>query len=324
MKILVTFQGYGGVQRHRIHDPFQHIKKNGYADVQHTPSLDNLNEEGEKLLEQFDVVVFNRNISHIHQPDKVFAMLKRAGVKIVIDLDDYWELPKHHVAHNLYKMSNLTESMIMQMAFADMVWVTHERLGKEVNQYNTNWHVIPNAIDPEMFPDEQNEFTDVHFYQGSVTHKEDLRLIKDMDITVCGNVDGDTEWDKIRKMMPNARFEDAHDASTYHELYWNKGICVIPLKRNKFNMMKSNLKMLEAGWYKKPVVVRAMPPYIPLAQDKKNAILVKDGNYQRSLNYLKRNPSLQEDIRHQLHEDIRENYMMDQVNKKRMELLQSL
>lgn len=322
LNVLVTFQGYGGVQRHRIHDPFQHLSQ--FVNVQHTPSLDNLNDESVKMLEAFDVVVFNRNISNLHQPDQVFHMLKKAGIKIVMDIDDYWLLSKHHVAYETYQKTNLTNSMLGQLRHADVIWVTHERLGRAVNEYNPNWVIVPNAIDPVMFPSEKNSYTHTAFYQGSVTHRRDLQLIKDLPITICGNVDADPEWKKIRKMMPNAKWEDARDASSYHELYWDKGICVIPLLKNKFNVMKSNLKMIEAGWYKKPVIVTAIHPYTPFAKHKHNALLVKKGDYARKLKTLQQSMQFQDDLRFQLHEDILAHHMMDDVNKIRLQSLESL
>jgi len=320
-KVLVTFQGYGGVQRHRIHDPFQHIHKNRLADIQHTPSLDNLDDDSIKALEAFDVVVFNRNISGVFNPQEVYDSLRKAGVKIIVDLDDFWELPKSHVAYPLYQKTNLTAAMLWQIRNADMVWVTHERLGRAVSEYNRNWYVIPNGIDPDTLPTDDNVYTDKVFYQGSVTHRTDLELIKDMDITICGNVDDDGEWAKIRKMMPNATFEDAKTADKYHELYYDKGICVIPLKQNKFNQMKSNLKMIEAGWYKKPVVVAGIHPYVPFARHKENAMVVKRGKYDANLKELQASKTLQDDIRLQLHEDILEHHMMEDINRKRVELI---
>ena len=322
MNVLITYQGFGGVQRHRLHDPFQNLHASGAGvNVQHTPSLDGIREEDWKQLEQFDVVVFNRNISPVMDPRPVFDMLRSMNIKIVIDIDDYWEIPKYHVANEWYKLTNVAEAMKVQMLNADQVWVTNKHLGSYVEEFNKDWRVIPNAIDPAMFPAEGNEYTDKVFYQGSVTHRRDLELIKDMDITVCGYVEKDAEWEKIRKMMPNAHMEDARDAMVYHELYFDKGVCVIPLKQNKFNRAKSNLKMLEAGYYQKAVVVTNTHPYTPFARDNQNCLLVKDGDYESRLKGLLKSRQWQDDLRFQLHEDVMSKHHMKIVNASRLSAL---
>ena len=56
------------------------------------------------------------------------------------------------------------------------------------------------------------------------------------------------------------------------KFYQNKGICLIPLESNKFTACKSNLKMLEAGWAKKPVIVSGVHPYNKLGKDNKNCL----------------------------------------------------
>lgn len=324
MKVLITFQGYGGVQKHRLHDPFQHLDQFDDVTVQHTPSLDNLNEEGLKVLEEFDVVVFNRNISPIMRPEQVFADLRKAGVKIVMDIDDHWELPKDHVAREYYDYTQTGRAMVDQMRHADMVCATHTRLGKVVGEYNSNWAVVPNAIDPVMFPEEDNELTDVPFWQGSITHRGDLSLIKNLPITVCGYVEDDPEWEKIRAMMPNAQFEGARKTGEYYKLYLDKGISVIPLKHTKFNRMKSELKMLESGYYKKPVIVTKIHPYTILAEDGVNCMTVRKNEYASKLKKLQNSPQMQEDLRMKLHEDVMEKYHMDIVNQTRYELLKEV
>lgn len=322
MKGLLVYQQLGGVEYHRLHNPMKIMHEEGFH-VQHTPTLDDIQLEDHKKLEQFDYVLFSRNISPKMNPEPVFKLLRDMGVKIIMDVDDYWYLPKSHVGANFYKRANYSACTEWQLKNADEVWVTHEHLGKLVGEFNPNWAVIGNGIDPSAMPIEGNQFTDKVFYQGSVTHRFDLRMLNGIDLTVCGYAD-DPEWNKIKTEMPHATFEHARKTTEYHELFYDKGICLIPLLNNKFNRCKSELKMLEAGYYEKPVIVSDVHPYTRIAQDNKNCLVVKNNNWQERLSGLQRNESWQDDIRFTLKELVTKKHMIWHKNETRKERIVNL
>lgn len=58
------------------------------------------------------------------------------------------------------------------------------------------------------------------------------------------------------------------DINTYAESYNDLDICLAPLANNQFNKMKSELKVIEAGWFGKTVIASNLEPY--------NAVLPKE------------------------------------------------
>lgn len=304
----------------------------GYAEVLHTPDLVNI--EGSEIpkLAQFDVAIFNGNITETMKCQYVFAMLKSQGVRIVIDIDDYWRLPKDHPVHDYYYATGRHKATPWQIHNADEVWTTNSRLKRECLKLNKHVAVIPNAIDPEKSPLAGNEYTDKVFYQGSVTHRKDLELIKDMELTVvgAGKREGedtyDPEWQRIMKMMPNATFEDAYpNVVEYHQLYYDKGISVIPLVQSKFNSYKSSLKVIESGWYSKPVIVSNVHPYKGFGKHFKHLIYVDHpSDFYKRVELLKRDRAMQDDLRHNLHDLIRRKYMIWHTNQLRLQRLTEL
>lgn len=330
MKILLIYDGLGGVQWHRLHVPMERMQLDGHAEVLHTTDLANIDPKEIQKLSQFDVAIFNGNITETMKCQYVFAMLKSQGVRIVIDVDDYWVLPKGHPVKPYFDYTRRGEATPWQIRNADEVWTTNGRLKKECLKYNKHVCVIPNSIDPEKSPLEGNEYTDKVFYQGSVTHREDLRLIKEMEITIVGagkvGGDYDPEWKRIMDMMPNAKFEDAYsDVREYHKLYLDKGISVIPLVRNKFNSYKSSLKVIESGWYSKPVIVSNVPPYSGFGKHFRDLIYVDHPqDFYKRVEALKGDRAMQDDLRLSLNDLIKRKYMIWHTNQLRLQRLTAL
>ena len=141
MKILVVYHNNTGVEYHRMMMPFDMISKG--IEVYHIDHLDHVNSiEDVKQLEKFDVCVFNRNISPKMQPSVAFAALRAANVRIIMDMDVYWDLPKHHIGRHFYNHTNFGQAIKDQMGNSDMVWCTHKRLKKEIEKYNKNVIIV--------------------------------------------------------------------------------------------------------------------------------------------------------------------------------------
>jgi hypothetical protein len=333
MKCLIIYEGLGGVQWHRLQVPFERMHLDGAMEVMHTNDLFTATEQEQKKLSAFDVAVFNSNITEYMQPHRVFNMLRRQGVKIVIDVDDYWKLPKGHIISHYYKRTGKTGAILWQIKNADEVWCTNKVLQKSIlDEAGRKAVVIPNAIDPQKSPRDKLEYNyERPFYWGSVTHYDDLMLIKDMDIEVVGyarNEDGkiDPEWKRIMKQMPNASFRKGYkDVTEYHKLFWPRGVAVVPLKNTKFNRHKSFLKVIEAGYYQKPIITSDVHPYSAIGQNWKHIIRVKHpSDFPKRLKTLLAHKDMQDDLRFALHDLIQRKYMIWHTNDIRINRLYDL
>ena len=335
MRVLVIHEGVHAVDYHRLIVPFADIDRN--VDNLQLFSCGSLEKVTPKDLieQQIDVVVFSRNISSTLNPRPIFAAIKAAGAKIVIDIDDYWILPVHHPHAIFARKSNLSRCIEDQIFMADAVITTHTELKNEIAKIRPSKYIYiaPNGIDPnepQMNLDSLKYSYDSLYWQGGITHVHDLKLLEgslkgliDYKITLGGYHDSE-QWKEYLKIFNKANYEYEHitHVDRYAYNYNNKGICLVPLLNNKFNRMKSELKVIEAGWFQKPVIASAVHPITRAIQPDKNGILcATKEQWKTNIKGLLGNERWQDDLRFKLHETIKERYLINQVNEQRLQCL---
>ena len=122
----------------------------------------------------------------------------------------------------------------------------------------------------------------------------------------------------------------------YARNYSNFDISLAPIKNHVFNRMKSQLKVIEAGFYKKALIASNVGPYtIDLKHAMKNgeftdgnALLVDEKrNHSDWAKYIKKlvdNPNMITDLGERLYETVKERYDLNIVSKTRAEFYKSL
>ena len=142
------------------------------------------------------------------------------------------------------------------------------------------------------------------------------------------------EYLKLNNPENNDKMQEVHykrlwglDTFNYAKLYDLVDVSLAPLIPNEFSQCKSELKMIEAGFKKKPIIVSNIAPYTILA-DKYNSIMVnhqsRNEGWYFAMRKLIREPELREDLAEQLYEDVKDTYHINTVNKKRKQLLEKL
>jgi glycosyltransferase involved in cell wall biosynthesis len=123
---------------------------------------------------------------------------------------------------------------------------------------------------------------------------------------------------------------------TYAGNYSKFDISLAPIKNHIFNRMKSQLKVIEAGFYKKAIIASNVGPYtIDLKHSLKdgkftdgNALLVDEArNHSDWAKYVKKlvdNPNMITDLGERLYETVKDKYDLNQVTKTRAEFYKSL
>jgi glycosyltransferase involved in cell wall biosynthesis len=113
-------------------------------------------------------------------------------------------------------------------------------------------------------------------------------------------------------------------------------ISLAPIKNHIFNRMKSQLKVIEAGFYKKAIIASEVGPYtIDLKHCLKdgvfvdgNAMLVQEnrnhGDWSKFIKKLVTNPNLITDMGERLYETVKDTYDLRVVTKTRCEFYKSL
>ena len=124
--------------------------------------------------------------------------------------------------------------------------------------------------------------------------------------------------------------------TSYAKNYSKFDVSLAPIKNTMFNRMKSQLKVIEAGFYKKAIIASDLGPY---TLDLKhclnhgnfvdgNAMLVDENrNHSDWAKYIKKpveNPNMVKDMGERLYETVKDTYDLNVVTKNRAEFYKSL
>ena len=124
--------------------------------------------------------------------------------------------------------------------------------------------------------------------------------------------------------------------TSYAKNYSKFDISLAPIKNHVFNLMKSQLKVIEAGFYKKAIIASNLGPYtidLKHAINKNgfgsgNALLVDENNnkydWGKYIEKLMKNPNLITDLGESLYETVKDKYSLITVTKNRAEFYKSI
>ena len=124
--------------------------------------------------------------------------------------------------------------------------------------------------------------------------------------------------------------------TSYAMNYSKLDISLAPIKNHIFNRVKSQLKVIEAGFYKKALIASNVGPYtIDLKHCLKNGEYV-DGNallvdevknhsdWHKNIKRLIQNPNMIEDMGNRLYETVKDKYHLKNITKDRAEWYKSI
>jgi glycosyltransferase involved in cell wall biosynthesis len=124
--------------------------------------------------------------------------------------------------------------------------------------------------------------------------------------------------------------------TSYAKNYSKFDVSLSPIKNHMFNRMKSQLKVIEAGFYKKALIASNLGPYtIDLKHCLShgefvdgNAMLVEENrnhsDWAKFIEKLVKNPNLAKDMGERLYETVKDKYDLNIVTKARAEFYKSI
>ena len=139
--------------------------------------------------------------------------------------------------------------------------------------------------------------------------------------------------------FPNPNFYHrvwTQPVTSYAKNYSKFDVSLAPIKNHIFNRMKSQLKVIEAGFYKKAIIASDVGPYtIDLKHSLQNgnfvdgnALLVREhrnhGDWAKFIKKLVDNPSWVEDLGERLYETVKDTYNLNNVTDNRAQIYKSL
>jgi len=335
MKVFVVIpKTYAGCGYYRQYQPHVYLGKEGveciYSEGTH-------NDDGFAV--EADMIHFHK--CYFSLPAALEC--KKAGIPIIVDFDDWWELNTEHVFYKEYVRDNSTRALREMIKMADYITVTTERLAVEARKHNKNVCVLPNAFAPEMVKvDRIKEDKIIFGYLGGHCHLKDVeqlrgvnnRLSQEFDnykFRLMG-VDGSKVYNSYSFILSGGghlagkHFDwvEKADIWHYHNLYNYMDVSLVPLIGNKFNSLKSELKLIEAGFFKKAVIVDNVHPYRDLIKHKQNAMVVnKYADWYKHIKYLIQNPNAITELGEALYETVQP-YHIKEVTKKRLKFYQDV
>jgi glycosyltransferase involved in cell wall biosynthesis len=263
-----------------------------------------------------DVVVWMA--LHTSESFNLFAELRRkfANKPFVTEFDDIvFSIPAHNIASTVYYPgSPLTAISYSQIKLSDALIVSTPGLKEQLSEYNSDIHVVENAINLPLWrkshPSPGRRRVTIGWVGGG-THTEDLATVKDVIFEVLAKnknvvfrcVHGcpeffkhktdcpwlntnDPRYDKAR-VCPRCggidRIEWTHDFYSIEKYpkWVNRqkfDIGIAPLEDNNFNRAKSNLRWLEYSALGIPTVASNIGHFKETVRHGETGFLVNDSN----------------------------------------------
>ncbi len=183
IKVLFCPSDRSGVGHFRSIWPAQHLKRNHSDEVEvhidASPNVDDINE-----LAKYDIIHFHRMLGPYERSAELFGELRKRGVVLVMDIDDYWMPPPTHHLHPIILQEKMDKKIEENLRLSDYVTCTTTIFADIIKKFNENVVVIPNALNMEenMWKSEAvpNESGKVRVsWIGGSSHFHDLIKIKD-------------------------------------------------------------------------------------------------------------------------------------------------
>jgi len=336
VKIIYINEKESGIGYHRLQVPFANLDED-YKD------LDIKGTNGFTLgfhPKQFDIVVLNRMYKH---DEDYLLKAKQSGCKIILDIDDWIELPEYHYKDGI-RDSIFEKRILDAIGYADVIWTASEYLKECLKEYHSNIVYIPNGIDftqPQFIPNKQPQDKYCIGWIGANNHHLDLKKLKEPFKKLLKNknhklllggyndtskeyyefIEGIFTSDSTRHPNQYMRVEWM-DIKNYALMYNLMDCALAPLNTDKFSQCKSNLKVLEAGVFSLPIICSNVEPYKEFIE--KGLVLTPKGDWDGVMKSLIANPKKGIELGARLHEYVKENYNIKKINELRYNSIISL
>ena len=279
----------------------------------------------------FDVLIFQRHVMGLNIT-KIFNQAEVYGIKTIHEFDDEFNVDETHRYYMGFQKWKKQLDILNEKS--DRIIVSTPELVKRYNK-KENVELIRNYCIPDLSPSEK--IVTIGYF-GTITHKEDLLLIKDAIITlknklrnkgiiikfeIIGVTNNPSNWYTAIKVP--------HDKTNFTEFIpWLKktvewDIGVAPLEDTYFNKAKSELKYIEYTALGVPTVCSDIESYNAVIKDGINGFLAKNTEeWVEKLEKLIMNKDLREKIYNNAIKDINTNYNLEDRVKQWDNILMNL
>jgi hypothetical protein len=165
IKILFFNQDVAGVNYFRTLTPATELERN-HSDlfqVEINSQIDFNNPSTIDYLKSFNIIHYHRQLANdLNQMRMLADELKKSGVVLIVDIDDYWELHKKHPFYFMSKERSLHIPIIENLKIADYITTTTESFADEIclatGKDRDHVCVLYNSINPIWMKQFQNNW----------------------------------------------------------------------------------------------------------------------------------------------------------------------
>lgn len=184
IRVLAIPSDGHGVGKYRILDPFKFIGNN-HADEIHADIVMDLPDD-DSVFNNYDIVVFHSFIHKVPVDRNLerIAWLKNKGIKVVMDIDDFWNVDQRHPMYEQIRVNKVGEMKVKLLRAADYITCTTPTFAQEIKKrlnLTNNVFVFPNAIDetePQFKPNPIKSDRLRFGWLGGSSHYHDIELMK--------------------------------------------------------------------------------------------------------------------------------------------------
>lgn len=222
----------------------------------------------------------------VHRPQygprlsRLLATLRKAGTKVIIDIDDLIVDPTH-AAHSPAVVNGLSSWHRLWFRFwrhgkalsqADLITVSTQTLADHLRALRPGIpvHIIPNAVhmswrDCDVAPGQSDSRKTLLYSPGTRSHDRDFELVRepvecflDDHPEVALQLTGPLEH-RLRARGDQVTHTQRVPFADYGERVRGGWLNLCPLEDSPFNRCKSALKVIEAGYWNIPTVCSPNP-----------------------------------------------------------------
>jgi len=322
VKVAYIKNASPGVNYHRLEVPFALIAEDERFKVF----------EVQIATDEYDVIVFNRIP---FQPLSTLQRLKKQGIKIIFDIDDYWMRPIWHTNFSNQWELEFCAEIIKFLRLADIVWVSTPYLQQKIAEMLIESVLIPNAL---LY--EEAQFNRVNIerdtincgWVGGIAHHRDINLLTEplkqphKAKMVLGGVSdiNNKYWQYIGQVLGGGKIKNVQILT--HENQYNYGfmynyldIVLLPSFNDTYTMCKSNLKILEAGAHNLPVITNGV--IYKEVTDKMGIRVNGQRDWVKGIKKLTESKRMRTELGLALGEYTREKYDIFKINEKRKQTI---
>ena len=303
-------------------------------------------------LRTIDVFLYNRTwvAGPLDAVKPVADILRQYGAKIILDMDDYWHLGTGHSFYKHYLDTKMPAVIAEHIRLADAIITTTTYLRDELLKLNSNVTICENVphLLYEQYKPNPTQSDRVRFgYFGAAQHTEDVALLELPLSRLC-----DDHTLEGRYMLYLAGWNDNNPIyQQYEQVFSNRGknnnygrikaadiysyvggynfvdVALAPLRDNKFNRLKSELKVTEAAWMNKAIIASNVCMYADCIQDGWDGVLVDEKQpkkWYKAMKAMINEPAMVREMADRLTAKMQARFDIDNITRRRFNLYKNV